>query len=374
MVSEIVVLAWLPLLGVVVLLATTAGVVAAAERAAATAPRPLTAVQADDLDPRGFVVHPPRERRAAAPAPTPTPTPTPPPRLAPFPTDDPVPLPVSIPPPEEAHEPIGLVPADERLSAFAGLSTWVDLYDVRWTPEEQAAVAAAGGAQAIYVQSARFSSPGPVHDAARLGRLVEGAHDRGLEVMVWYIPDHADPEVDLARAQAAIAFETPRGDRADAFGLDIEMETVRDIGLRNERLLELSRDLREWAGPEYPLAAIVLPPLQLDLRTSWWPEFPYAELADFYDVFVPMSYSTYRGSDAATTYRWNVDNIRELRRRAGDPELPVHLAGGLADAMPHLDAFLEAAADADVLGAGLYDLDITPPAAWPWLRALRVPR
>ncbi|HWB72787.1 MAG TPA: hypothetical protein VG452_11270, partial [Egibacteraceae bacterium] len=209
------------------------------------------------------------------------------------------------------------------------------------------------------------------HDPARLAALIEAAHDRGLRVMVWYIPDFVDPQRDLRRAQAAVAFVTPRGDRADAFGLDIEMEDVGDVAERSRRLLALSAALRAWIGPDYPMAAVVLPPLQLDRRPSWWPAFPYAELRAHYDVFIPMSYSSFRGTDPDTTYLWNLQNVLELRRRAGDPNLPVHLAGGIADRLHALDAFVAAARDGVVVGAGLYDLHTTHPESWPALQALR---
>ncbi|HVM00472.1 MAG TPA: hypothetical protein VM324_14355, partial [Egibacteraceae bacterium] len=288
---------------------------------------------------------------------------------APPPPPPPPPAPPALPPGEV--ERIPLVPVEPRLAAFSGLSTWVDLYDVDLAPEAQALAAAAGGAQAIFVQTARFNSPTDIHDPDRLARLIEAAHDLGLLVMTWYIPDHLDHAKDLRRSQAAITFATPRGDRADAFGLDIEMESVRDIAERNHRLLQLSSELRAWAGPTYPMAAIVLPPLQLDLRMSWWPGFPWAELRPHYDVFIPMSYSSFRGTDPGTTFNWNFQNIVETRLRTGDPNLPIHMAGGIADRLPHVDAFVHALREGKVLGGGLYDLHTTLPSAWPRLRALR---
>lgn len=292
------------------------------------------------------------------------------PAPAPDPPAPETPPSAAAPAPGEVER-IPLVPAEPRLAAFAGLSTWVDLYDIEISPESQAQRAAAGGAQTILVQTARFNSPADIHDPWRLGRLIETAHDLGLQVMTWYIPDHLDHGKDLRRSKAAIEFTSPRGDRPDAFGLDIEVEDVRDIAERNRRLLQLSAELREWAGPDYPMAAIVLPPLQLDLRPSWWPNFPWAELRPYYDVFVPMSYSSFRGTDAATTYRWNFDNIVRIRQLTGDPNLPIHMAGGIADRLPHVDEFVAALRDGKVLGGGLYDLHTTRPDAWPRLRALR---
>ncbi len=265
------------------------------------------------------------------------------------------------------------MPVEPRLTAFAGLSSWIDVYDTATTAAEQVATAAGHGVQTLFVQSGKFDSPGDLHDPARLAAAIEAAHDRGLRVVTWYTPDFVDLARDYRRSQAAMAFVTPRGDRPDAFGLDIEVETLADTAERTRRLLQLSSALRTWLGSDYPMAAIVLPPLQLDLRPGWWPGFPYDQLRSSFDVFVPMSYSSFRGTDAATTRQWNLTNVVELRRRAGDPALPVHLAGGLADGLVEVGAFVGAAAAGHVTGAGLYDLEITPDAAWPALRRLRTP-
>ncbi len=226
--------------------------------------------------------------------------------------------------------------------------------------------------QTIYAQSSRWRSPRDLHAAGRLGRLIEAAHDRGVRVVVWYVPDFVDLARDYLRSQKAMAFVTPRGDRPDGFGLDIEVEELTDTAERSARLLELSQALRTWAGPDYPMAAIVLPPLQLDLRPTWWPDFPFEQLRASFDVFIPMSYSSFRGTDAGLTYDWNRRNVAELRRRAGDPELAVHLAGGIADNLPEVGAFVRAAQQTEVIGAGLYDLETTPQQAWATLARLRV--
>jgi hypothetical protein len=266
------------------------------------------------------------------------------------------------------------MPVAANLRPFAGLSTWIDIYDTDLSPAEQVERAAAGGVQVLFVQSARHKSPTDIQDPARLGQVLELAHDRGLLVMVWYVPDLVRERRDFRRSQAAIAFASPRGDRPDAFGLDIEIEDEPDIALRTERLLRLSAELRAWVGKDYPMAAIVLPPLQLELRQDWWPDFPYAELRPYYDVFIPMSYSSYRGTDAATTYRWNVENVQQIRAEVGDPTLPVHLAGGIADNFPEVGAFTKAVFDSDSIGGGLYDLHTTHPDAWAILARLRTQR
>ena len=259
----------------------------------------------------------------------------------------------------------------EGLVAFEGLSTWIDTYDTGLTPAQQVDIAAGSGVDTIFVQASRESTDGLIHDPERLAAVIERAHDRGLQVMVWTIPTFTDVRLDRDRAQAAMAFVTPRGDRPDAFGLDIEVDRLATVAGRTVRLLTLSAQLREWAGPDYPMAAIVLPPRQLEINTVWWPGFPYAELAEHYDVFVPMSYSSYRGTDAATTFSWNHDNVVRTRELVGQADLPVHLAGGIADRLPDVDAFVRAALATDVIGAGLYDLHTTRPEAWAALAPLR---
>ncbi len=280
------------------------------------------------------------------------------------------PSPTPAPSPTPTAQPADQT-ASSRLQAFMGLSTWVDVED-SLEPEQQALIAADAGVQTIFAQSSRWRSPRDLHAAGRLGRLIEAAHDRGVRVVVWYVPDFVDLPRDYLRSQKAMAFVTPRGDRPDGFGLDIEVEELTDVAERTARLLELSEALRTWAGPDYPMAAIVLPPLQLELRPSWWPDFPFDQLRASFDVFIPMSYSSFRGTDAGTTYDWNRRNITALRRRAGDPELAVHLAGGIADNLPEVDAFVRAAEQTDVIGAGLYDLETTPAEAWTTLQRLRV--
>lgn len=361
--------------GVVLVVAGTA--MSRAERPDPS-PSPRAAeVASPDVDP---VPQPPAPPPASPTAPAEPTAPESPPATP----DPPGFVPPTLAPPPQAPdagtflavegEPVDLVALSPHLQAFTGLSSWIDVYDTDRTPLEQVAAAAAAGVQTLFVQSSKWDLPDDIHEPARLAATIEGAHDAGMAVVTWYVPDFVDPAVDLRRSQAAVAFTTPRGDTADGFGIDIELEEVPDVALRSSRLLYLASALRTWAGPTYPIAAIVLPPLQLDLRASWWPGFPYAGLRPHVDVFVPMSYSSFRGTSAEVTYRWNLDNITELRTRAGDPDLLVHMAGGIADNLPEVGAFVDAARDGRVVGGGLYDLETTPPEAWAHLRRLRAPR
>ena len=263
---------------------------------------------------------------------------------------------------------VTLATGGDRLAAFRGLGTWIDLYDQSLLPEEQVAIAVAGGVQTIFAQ-ASFTRTEGVGEPERLARLIEVAHDHGLQVMVWTLPSLVDVHADHVRAHDAAMFTTPRGDRPDALGIDIEVTAVADVAERNRRLLELLTAIRTQ-NPEVPLAAIPYPPLQLELNTRLWPAFPWPEVAGLVDVIIPMSYSSFRGTDWDVTVGWNRDNVTRLRQLTGDDNVPLHLSGGIASDLPHAGAFTQAVLEAGVIGGSLYDLHTTPAEVWPALRPL----
>jgi hypothetical protein len=100
---------------------------------------------------------------------------------------------------------------------------------------------------------------------------------------------------------------------------------------------------------------------------SYWPRFPYRQLARFYDVFLPMAYSTdagVRGNRATLAYL--AADVAAIRSRTGNPHVPIHLIGGLAGAMGARETagFIRAVADCAPLGYSLYEFPITGRAAW----------
>ena len=81
----------------------------------------------------------------------------------------------------------------------------------------------------------------------------------------------------------------------------------------------------------------------------------------------PMVYTggSLKGFDA--TYGYVTRAIRLLRAQTGDPDVPIHVAGGVADRMgaEELAGFVAAVSDdGSVLGVSLYDWQTTRPAAW----------
>jgi hypothetical protein len=130
-------------------------------------------------------------------------------------------------------------------------------------------------------------------------------------------------------------------------------------------VLDLLARLRAEAGST-PVAAITYPPRALERHLSWWPGFPWAEIAARVDAFVPMLYTGggFKGYDA--TYGYVARSLRLLRGAVGDT-VPVHAAGGVANRMnaEELKAFTDAVGDnGPVIGWSLYDLQTTTPAGW----------
>jgi hypothetical protein len=261
-------------------------------------------------------------------------------------------------------------PSPRALDAYDGLGTWVDVYDFSPTyapdglpPIGASAVdeMAAAGVRTLFIQAARNDelAPDGVVDPAVLAQFLLRAHRNDMRVVAWYLPKFADIELDLERLEAMADFEV-LGHRFDGVAVDIEYtRDVSDHAARNQRLVELSQRLRERSG-EDALGAIILPPVQLEVvNPRLWPGFPYRELADFYDIWLPMSYWTFRRADSGYQdgYHYNYESVTRLRANLGDPEALVHPIGGIGDSMTpeQLDGFLRSLGDIAAVGGSIYD-------------------
>ena len=257
---------------------------------------------------------------------------------------------------------------------FGGLGTWVDIYDGRVyaAPEATASRIAGRGVRTVWIETANYRAPADVVKPAQVGRLVEALHVRGVRAVAWYLPGHVDPALDQRRAQAMLSFRSPNGETFDGVSLNIEGTKLRNAGLRSRRAVALARFLRDRAG-EVPLAIIPFNPRGLERRPSTWPRFPWAELAEVADAFAPMVYTggALKGFDA--TYGYATRALRLLRVQTGNPDVSIHVAGGVANRLgaEELAGFAAAVADdGNTIGVSLYDWDTTPPAAWRVLAAL----
>ena len=256
---------------------------------------------------------------------------------------------------------------------FAGLGTWIDIYDAPAyrSPGPTAARIAARGVRTVYVETANDRSAVDVVNPKQLGLFVDELHTRGLRVVAWYLPGFVQPAVDVRRTRAMLSFRTPQGGSFDGVSLDIESLRLKSVGLRTRRLLALSRILRTEAG-DTPVAAITYPSRGFERHPTWWPGFPWQEVTSLVDAWIPMTYTGggFRGYDA--TYGYVARSLRLLRAAVG-PDIPVHAAGGVANRMnvEELKAFVDALTDeGTVTGWSLYDFQTTGPKAWAALAPL----
>ena len=261
-------------------------------------------------------------------------------------------------------------PGPVDLSAYEGLASWVDIFNERpWdNPSGAVKKMAKRGAEAIFLQTSTYGQSGGIYDEAAVNEFLYHAHKRGMKVIAWYVPSFDQQDVDFRRIKRALRYRSPAGHRFDSFALDIEATNVGDISLRNRRLIKLSNRIRREAGSSYPLGAITPDPI----ASLYWPEFPYKEVAERYDVFVPMGYFTFRADGYEEVKEYTTANIRKIRKETGTPEVPIHFIGGIADdAEPaELKGFVKAAREKEVMGASLYDYPITSRRSWYELRAL----
>ncbi len=300
---------------------------------------------------------------AAAPAP-------PGPDLGDGPGDtEPVPPPATTPPP----------PSGSDVSAYRGLGAWVDAFDYapayyrpREGPQlvaEDLDAMAARGVGTLFLQAARLDdrSPGGIVDRGLVAAFLQRAHVNGMQVVAWYLPKFGDVEADLHHLRLLRDFDAD-GHRFDGIAVDIEYRRdVPDHAERNRRLVELSRRLRDEA-PGHALGAIVYPPVLLEeIRPGFWPGFPWSELLEVYDAWLPMVYWTEiaRESSYGEGYRYTEAGLRTLAAHLGGAAL-VHAVGGVADTstVADFEGFLRAVAEVGVAGYSMYDYRTTSPAGW----------
>jgi hypothetical protein len=262
------------------------------------------------------------------------------------------------------------------LSVYMGLATWVDLYDPHVLARPEAAVAAMAkrGVGTLFLETSNYHQRQDIVRPDRVGRFVEAAHAHGLAIVAWYVPSFANLARDTRRSLAALNFRSRGDEQFDSFALDIEATVVRSVRVRTARLVALSTRLRA-AFPDLTLGAIVPAPSGMQRLPWYWPGFPFEDLAENFDVFLPMGYFTYRSHRPRFSNVYTRLNISLLREATGNPALPVHAIGGLArDATPtQVREFLKAARAGHVLGSSLYDFADTTPRQWAALQASNVP-
>ena len=269
----------------------------------------------------------------------------------------------------------GASASSRDLSPYAGLGAWLDIFAGKsaWSePGREVAAMSRDGVRTLYLETGNYKQSVDLIRHRALGRFIDDAHAAGLRVVAWYLPSFANLARDERRALAAIRFRSPSGQRFDAFALDIEATVVRGLPLRNRHLIQLSARLRSAVGPAYALGAIT--PSPIGMSPYYWPNIPYRTLTRYYDVFLPMAYSTMKGIRGnKATLAYLSATVKAIRTSAGSPNTPIHLIGGLGHQMGDNETagFMRAVHASGPLGYSLYALPATHRAAWSALRSAR---
>ena len=256
------------------------------------------------------------------------------------------------------------------LTPYRDLGSWIDMFDRGpWDhPERAVSRMANHGVSTVYIETSNYRKKHALFRPEAMAELIDAAHVAGLDVVAWYLPSFKSLKKDLKRSKKAIDFITPNGGSFDSFALDIESSEVDDVNRRNDRMLRVARRIRAYVGDDYALAAIVP-----EAGALYWPGFPYAAVANHFDVFMPMGYFTYRVDGRAAVRRYTRINIDTIRAGIGDESFPVHAIGGIAGrtGAGEVAAFVKAVQGRGALGGSLYDLPITTKREWRQLEPLR---
>ncbi len=281
------------------------------------------------------------------------------------------------------------------VDAYNGLGAWVDGFDYSPAyanggvpPLVPAAVneMAEAGVQTIYLQSGRLDerSPDLLEDQWIIAEFLLRAHQHDMKIVAWYLPKWTDPEADLAHLRAAADFSF-LGHQFDGLAVDIEWnEDDLTSAERNQYMIELSAAIDTHVGGA-PLGAIVLPPVQTEvINTAFWPDFAWTDIAGIYDVWLPMSYWSFRTAPYGDGYNYNAESTRRLRANVGDPDALVHAIGGIgaqrnsapsgtepfiAD-IDDLEPFVQSLIDTNAVGGSIYDWMTTDESGRQTLRSL----
>jgi hypothetical protein len=266
--------------------------------------------------------------------------------------------------------------ARSGLDAYRGLGSWIDVFDQKSFSNPAATMAAMRqrGVRTVFLETGNYGLKQPIYDPKAVAAFIDAAHQQGMSIVAWYLPGLQNMTQDFVASMAAINFRTPDGQGFDSFGLDIEATLVKSPSVRSTRLLQLSAQIRAAVGTGYPLGAIIPSPLGIALAKKFWPGFPYRGLAQIYDVFLPMSYFTWAGNGADQAHSYISRSVALIREGTGDPTVPIHVIGGLANQMTvaETQAFVQAVRENGALGASVYDWKIMHASNWPALQQIPV--
>lgn len=264
------------------------------------------------------------------------------------------------------------------LKPFRGSGTWLDVYDwskqfggTAFKPADVEKVAAAGY-QTIYIQTTKAGVPDLVLEPARLKAIINRAHQLGLSVVGWYLPTHDDEMRDYRKTIAMLRLGV------DGIGLDLESTKVKNIPKRSAAAVRLMHRLDaklRASRIDMGVAAITYTPYTLESSRRLWPNFPWAALAPYTSVWMPMSYWSQQikhnngYSDATKFTNATITRMRELVGSGAR----IHLIGGSGQSPTQAAKMVAAvqSAGGNVIGASLYDWRTSASATHPRMKPLQ---
>jgi len=314
--------------------------------------------------------------------------------------EDPAPIVVTAAPAEVTLVSAEIVvgePGPRTLAPYEGYGTWVDVfdYDPAYNPPDATPAIVASditemadlGVKTVFLQAARLDdrTPEGLVDPWLLAEMLLTGHRHDIDVVGWYLPRFEAGTDDIDRVVAMSEFEV-LGHRLDGVAVDIEwigpdrQGNPIDDETRSSRLASLSDTLGRAIPEADPLGAIVPPPVQTEvINTSFWPGFPWTEIAEVYDVWLPMSYWSFRSDSSGygEGYTYHEESVRRLRANVGDPDAPVHGIGGIGGldgvddppdppeplaSLEEIERFVVALDDTGSIGGSIYDWNTLEPA------------
>jgi hypothetical protein len=261
--------------------------------------------------------------------------------------------------------------AARSVSPYRGAGTWVDRFDdaIYLDPAPAVAAMAVQGVRTLYIQTGNYKiADADVIHPEGLAVAIEAAHAARMRVVGWYLPGLIDRSEDFRRIMEAIDFTTPAGQHFDSFALDIESTAIGSIAARNDSLVKLTRRVRAAVDRRYALGAIVPDWRSATRAPGLWPGFPYRAISPYYDVMLPMAYSSDRGHGSRYVYDYTAANVSLLRQVT---HRPVHLIAGISNRLRGGEprAAMAAARAARAIGASFYDFRTNGPREWAALAA-----
>jgi hypothetical protein len=288
----------------------------------------------------------------------------------------PAPKPKPTPAPQPQSKATQKKASGGSASVFGGLGAWVDLFDLdALAAGPTVAMMKRNGVRTLYLQTGRSDTRYAVQPGV-IPWLV-AAQDAGLKVVGWYLPYYVGVNYDVSRVVSIARFRYGTH-RFDGVGVDIEFKGAQPNNAKwNRNVAGEMKMVRAILGPDYPLASIPPPPLQMRLAPTFWRGFPWKALGRYSSEIMLMAYWSPRTGCPKIrihcAYEYTKYNILKTRELAGS-QVPIHIIGGVADGIStgQLKRFIRGAIDAHANGASIYDVATTKRAWWRELRKLTI--